>query len=95
MFIIMLIIISSSSIIIIIIIIVIIKLEYRIPRLHSPVNSRRFPEISGDVCKNKTSFLLYVSAENRSLSLAPVDFRGKPEPVARTQVLYDITYDMI
>ena len=33
------------------------ELEYRIPRLHSPVNSRRFPEIFGDLCKNKTSFL--------------------------------------
>ena len=33
------------------------ELEYRIPRLHSPANSRRFPEISGDVCKNKTIFL--------------------------------------
>ena len=33
------------------------ELEYRIPRLHSPVDSRRFPEIFGDFCKNKTSFL--------------------------------------
>ena len=32
------------------------ELEYRIPRLHSPVNSRRFPETFGDVC-NKTGFL--------------------------------------
>ena len=33
------------------------ELEYRIPRLHSPENSQRFPEISGDVRKNSTSFL--------------------------------------
>ena len=33
------------------------ELEYRIPRLHSPENSRRFPEIFGYVCKNKASFL--------------------------------------
>ena len=33
------------------------ELEYRIPRLHYPINSRRFPEIFGDLCKNKTSFL--------------------------------------
>ena len=32
-------------------------LEYRIPRLHSPENSWRFPEIFGDVCRNETSFL--------------------------------------
>ena len=30
------------------------ELEYRIPRLHSPVNSRRFLEIFRDLCKNKT-----------------------------------------
>ena len=33
------------------------ELEYRTPRLHPPVNSRRFPEIFGDFCKNRTSFL--------------------------------------
>ena len=33
------------------------ELEYRIPRSHSPVNSRRFPELFGDFCNNKTSFL--------------------------------------
>ena len=33
------------------------ELEYRTPRLHSPENSPRFPEIAGDVCKSKTSFL--------------------------------------
>ena len=34
------------------------ELEYRIPRLHSPVNSRRFPEIFEveDFSKIKTSF---------------------------------------
>ena len=33
------------------------ELEYRILRLHSPVNSQRFPDIFGDFCKNNTSFL--------------------------------------
>ena len=33
------------------------ELEYRIPRLHYPVKSRRFPEMSGDCFTNKTSFL--------------------------------------
>ena len=33
------------------------ELEDGIPRLHSPINSRRFPEMFGDFCKNKTSFL--------------------------------------
>ena len=33
------------------------ELEYRIPRLHSPANSRRLPEIFGDFYKNKTGFL--------------------------------------
>ena len=33
------------------------ELKYRIPRLHHPENFRRFPEVFGDVCKNKTSFL--------------------------------------
>ena len=33
------------------------ELEYRIPRLHSPENSRRLPEIFEDVCKNKPSFM--------------------------------------
>ena len=32
------------------------ELEYRIPRLHSPVISRRFPETFGDFYKNKTGF---------------------------------------
>ena len=36
------------------------ELEYRIPRIHSQVNSRRFPEIVGDRCKNKPSFPYYV-----------------------------------
>ena len=27
------------------------ELEYRIPRLHHPVNSRRFPDIFADLCK--------------------------------------------
>ena len=61
------------------------ELEYRIPRLHSPVNSRRSPETFEDFCKNKTSFL-YVLVENRFLPLAPVDFRRQPETVPRTQV---------
>ena len=29
------------------------ELEYRNPRLHSPINSRRFPDIFGDFYKNK------------------------------------------
>ena len=29
-------------------------LEYRIPRLHSPVNSWRFPKTFGDLCKKIT-----------------------------------------
>ena len=33
------------------------ELEYRIPRLHSPANSRRLPETSEDFCNNKTSFV--------------------------------------
>ena len=33
------------------------ELEYRISRLHSPANSRRFPEMSGGFRKNNTSFL--------------------------------------
>ena len=33
------------------------ELEYRIPRLHSPINSWRIPEIFGDFWKNKTIFL--------------------------------------
>ena len=60
--------------------------DYRIPRLHFPVNSRRFPEIFGDFCKNNTSFL-QVCVESRFLPFAPADFRRRPEPVPRTQVL--------
>ena len=44
------------------------ELEYRIPRLHSPVNSRRFPETFGDFCKTKTTFLL-VFVETKGLRL--------------------------
>ena len=33
------------------------SLEYGTPRSHSPVASRRFPEIFGDFCKNETGFL--------------------------------------
>ena len=33
------------------------ELEYRIPRLHLPVNSRRFRETFEDFCKNKPIFL--------------------------------------
>ena len=61
------------------------ELEYRIPRLHFPVNSQRLLESWGNFC-NKTSFL-YLLVENRFLPFAPVDFRRKPEPVPRTQVL--------
>ena len=48
--------------------------------LNSAVNSQRFPEIFGDVCKNKTSYL-QVFVENCVLPFAPVGFRRKPEPV--------------
>ena len=47
------------------------ELEYGIPRLHSPVNSRRFPDIFGDFCENKTVFL-QVFMENRFLPQIPV-----------------------
>ena len=53
------------------------ELECRIPRLHSPISFRKFLEISGDSCKNKTSFL-WVFVENRILPFAPVDFGRKP-----------------
>ena len=33
------------------------ELEYRIPRLPSHANSRRFPKIFGDFCKNETCSL--------------------------------------
>ena len=33
------------------------ELEYGIPRLNYPVNSRRFPEMLEDVSKNKPTFL--------------------------------------
>ena len=35
----------------------IMKLEYRIPGLRSPANSRRPPEMFGDLCNNRTIFL--------------------------------------
>ena len=50
------------------------ELEYRMPRLHPPENSRRFPETFGDFRKNITSFL-WVFVENRFLMFAPIDFR--------------------
>ena len=56
-------------------------LEYGIPRLHSPVNSRRFLEIFGYFCKKKQA-----SVSFRGKLFAPVDFRRKPEPLLRTQV---------
>ena len=36
------------------------NLEYRIPRLHSPVNSRRFQQTFEDFCNNKASFLQFL-----------------------------------
>ena len=42
------------------------ELQYRIPRLHSPANSRRLPEMLGDSCNNNI--------------FAPVGFRRKPDP---------------
>ena len=53
------------------------ELEDRVPRLHSPENSRR---MFGDVCKNKPIFLL-VFVENGFLTFPPVDLLGKPYPV--------------
>ena len=38
------------------------ELEYRIPTLHSPVDSRWSPETFGDSCRNKKDFL-WVSCE--------------------------------
>ena len=35
------------------------KLEYRIPRLHSPVNSRRLPEIFEDSVRTKQASCRY------------------------------------
>ena len=55
------------------------ELEHRIPRLDSPVNSRRFPEIS--VRQNNVGLGI------RGKPFAPVDFYRKLEPVPRTQVL--------
>ena len=56
------------------------ELEHRIPRLHSPVNSRRFLDSFGDFRNNETVFLR-VFVENCFLPFAPVDLRRKPEPV--------------
>ena len=58
------------------------ELEYRIPRLHYPVKSWRFPEIFRGFCENKTSFL-NVFVENLFSCL----LRRKPEPVPRAQAL--------
>ena len=54
------------------------ELEYRIPRLHYPVNFRRFPKRFEDLCRYswKTVFSQF----------APTDFRRKPEPVPRTRL---------
>ena len=62
------------------------RLDVQDSWITSPENSRRFPEIFEDVCKNKTSFL-WVFVEKRFLPFAPVSFRRKPEPVPRTRVL--------
>ena len=51
--------------------------------LHSPVNSRRLPEIS---LRAKQASCRY-SWKTVFLPFAPVDFRRKPEPVPRAQVL--------
>ena len=59
--------------------------EYRIPRSHSPVNSRRFPETFGDFCNSKTGFLHRFSWRTVFSRFPPVDFRRKPEPIPRTQ----------
>ena len=37
------------------------ELEYRIPRLHSPVSSRKFPETFGDFCKQGPGHLPIVA----------------------------------
>ena len=60
------------------------ELNYSIPRLHYHVNSRIFPDLFSDVCKNSTSFL-WVFLEINFIPFAPVDFRRKPEPIQRTQ----------
>ena len=56
-------------------------MEYSIPRLRSPINSRRFPEIS--VITNQVSCRF--PWKNHFPPFAPVDFRRKPEPVPHTQ----------
>ena len=57
------------------------ELDSRIPRLNSPVNVRKLPEIFGDFCKNKTSFLC-AFVENRFLPFPPVENRS-PYPVLK------------
>ena len=65
------------------------ELEYRIPRLHSPVSSLRFPQPFGDLCKNKTS-LLYIFVENASRDLAPFEVEsadGRPQLRPRPDII--------
>ena len=51
-------------------------------RLHSPENSRRLPEIFGEVCNDKSSFL-QVFVENRFLPSCRKRFRSTPAPPCR------------
>ena len=53
------------------------ELEYRIPGLHSPVNSRRFPEIP----VRTKQYSCGVFVESRFLPFSPACFRRRPEPV--------------
>ena len=49
------------------------ELDYRIPRLHSPVNSRRFSEISVMIKQAKTS--MRCEAKGRWINLYPAEHR--------------------
>ena len=63
-------------------------LECGIPSFRSPVNSRRFPEIFRDFCKNKPRFL-QVSAETVFSRLLPYIFveNRSPYPVLKFSLI--------
>ena len=63
------------------------ELEYGIPGLHFPVNSRCFLRFSKIPVRTKQYNIPAAIRRNRFLPFAPVDFRRRPEPVPRTQVL--------
>ena len=53
------------------------ELEFRIPRLLSPTDSRQIPEMFGDSCKNEASVLevLWKTVLSRLLPLISVESR--------------------